>query len=419
MDGTGNRLESDGEHMWLRYATQFTLNGRSHTVEMGLPMPIGASSEEREALLREADAGMRQVVEHVEKQVARMLQRPQSAPSGAHGAIPTPAPTPTSPPKAPASTRPAAANNPPVVLPAVTPAPQTTQQPKEVIVPPNRPSVGATMPSTPSTPGNSSSNMTVPEFVSYIKENFGFDARQAMSILKVKTLNGINLRAAVARLHAVVEQEAGGGAETRPGSGNNNNATSRPPALGTANAQASGTNKSTPAPASTPPASTPASSPPAPSRAGGPTRATTSESGRPPLELVVREKGPAFDEEVDPEDEDELEDLEDFDDDIPQELSDEERAVAESKLHRLRESRGAATANERRLHVLDNLVNSQISEEQLLELIQGVWSIQTLKKLKVDQVEELISWAKEDDFVSEVEAVLLVLEEERYARGNR
>ena len=42
-----------------------------------------------------------------------------------------------------------------------------------------------------------------------------------------------------------------------------------------------------------------------------------------------------------------------------------------------------------------------------------------MKKLKVDQVEALISWAKEDDFVSEVEAVLILLEEENYARGNR
>lgn len=417
MDGTGNRLESDGKHIWLRYATQFTLNGRSHTVEMGLPIPLGASAEEREALLREADAGMNQVVEHVEKRVARMLQRPQSAHSGsAQGAIPAPAPMPTSPPKAPSPTRPVAANNPPVVLPAATPAPQTTQQPKEVVVPPNRPSVGATMPAAPSsTMGDSNASMTRSEFINYIKETFGFNPRQAMDILKVRTLDGINLRAAVARLHAVADQDAGSDSQHRPGSGNNT--PTKPPAANTPTAQPSGANKSTPAPTNSSAESAPPSAP-VPSRAGTPARATTDEMKRPPLK-IVQEKPPAFDEEIDPEDEDELEDLEDFDDDIPEELSDEARAVAENKLHRLRESRGAATANERRLHVLDNLVNSQISEEQLLELIQGVWSITALKKLKVDQVEELISWAKEDDFVSEIEAVLLVLEEERYARGNR
>jgi hypothetical protein len=37
----------------------------------------------------------------------------------------------------------------------------------------------------------------------------------------------------------------------------------------------------------------------------------------------------------------------------------------------------------------------------------------------MDQVEALISWAKQDDFVDEAEAALAALEEDRYARGNR
>ena len=59
-----------------------------------------------------------------------------------------------------------------------------------------------------------------------------------------------------------------------------------------------------------------------------------------------------------------------------------------------------------------NVVDTQISLEQLQELVAGVWNVTSVKKLKVDQVEALISWAKEDDFVSEVEAVLAILEEE-------
>ncbi len=65
------------------------------------------------------------------------------------------------------------------------------------------------------------------------------------------------------------------------------------------------------------------------------------------------------------------------------------------------------------------MVSSQISEEQLQALIEGIWGVTAKKKLKVDQAEALISWAKEDDFTGEAEAVLALLEEERYARGNR
>ena len=62
------------------------------------------------------------------------------------------------------------------------------------------------------------------------------------------------------------------------------------------------------------------------------------------------------------------------------------------------------------MKVLNNVVVGQITEEQLHTLILGVWNITTLKKLKVDQVEELISWAKrEDAFIEQVEAILAVL----------
>jgi hypothetical protein len=60
-----------------------------------------------------------------------------------------------------------------------------------------------------------------------------------------------------------------------------------------------------------------------------------------------------------------------------------------------------------------------VSEEQLQDLAEGIWGVSSFKKLKVDQVESLISWAKEDDFITDAEVVLLLLEEEAFARGNR
>ena len=69
--------------------------------------------------------------------------------------------------------------------------------------------------------------------------------------------------------------------------------------------------------------------------------------------------------------------------------------------------------------MLDTLLSSQLTNEQLLQLIQGVWGAATPKKLKNDQVEAVISWAKEDDFVHEAELVLSLLQEEQYARSDR
>ncbi|HEY5002267.1 MAG TPA: hypothetical protein VII61_03900, partial [Ktedonobacteraceae bacterium] len=126
---------------------------------------------------------------------------------------------------------------------------------------------------------------------------------------------------------------------------------------------------------------------------------------------AVSEEEPlyAFDEEVEPGEnrEDELEDF-----DFPRELTAQERVQARSKLDSLRESRGPTQSNQARQQALMNVVDSQISVEQLQDLVEGVWNVTAVKKLKVDQVEALISWAKEDDFISEVEAVLAILEEE-------
>jgi len=113
MDGRKNTLEGAGEYIWLRYSTTITLAGRPRTVEIGVPMPIGADEEAREQLLREADAGMNQVMGHVENRIAQLLQRVQPT----QGNIP--APTPTAKPSV---------NPPPRPLARPASAPQVSQQ---------------------------------------------------------------------------------------------------------------------------------------------------------------------------------------------------------------------------------------------------------------------------------------------------
>ena len=100
-------------------------------------------------------------------------------------------------------------------------------------------------------------------------------------------------------------------------------------------------------------------------------------------------------------------------------LANKNWSVLGREVSSLRELQGTTLTSPQRLQVLSNVVLSQISEDELQRLIEGVWELQTSKKLKVDQAEALISWAKqEDDFMKQVEAVLEVLED-YYARDNR
>jgi hypothetical protein len=376
MDGRGNRVEDfggSGEYIWLRYGTQVTANGRSYTIEMNIPMPIGASEEVRERLLREADAGMNQVANHVENRVAQLLQRGQSAP------VKLPVPTPT-------------ARSVPQPRPASVSAPQTGPQPLQfappqenvpepvvpaqpaVSVPTPRLNIAASMPSTPAL--GESSNLSLQQFIGYIRENMGLNPKQAMDLLKIKTLSGVNLRDAVEQLQKLVGHES------------------------TTTTQAEQRVSET-----VPTAASPAR------QNSGSLSGMSSISPNTGRGRTVGEAEPlyAFDEEEEPGEnhEDDLEDL-----DFPRELTAQERVQARSKLDSLRESRGPTQSNQARQQALMNVVDSQISMEQLQDLMAGVWNVTSVKKLKVDQVEVLISWAKEDDFVSEVEAVLAMLEEE-------
>ncbi|TMD48495.1 MAG: hypothetical protein E6I93_13355 [Chloroflexi bacterium] len=88
-------------------------------------------------------------------------------------------------------------------------------------------------------------------------------------------------------------------------------------------------------------------------------------------------------------------------------------ALARIKIDELKEKSGSSSAvSQGRLTVLHNLLDSQISDTQFQQLIQGIWNATSDKKLKQDQVEALISWAKEDYFVDELEVVLAVLNEQ-------
>jgi hypothetical protein len=449
--------ERDGRHIWLCYATQFTVGDRSFTVEMGIPVPVGASAEEREQLLREADTGMSQLTQVVEQRVSQMLQHATPAP-GAKVTPPVaaepiqkvaPSPLPAAQPRRTSQVSQTAVPAATVPTPAPSTSPATSREAvteeKEVKSPVTRPLVGSSL---SRTAGSGEANMALPEFIETIRENLGLTPKQAMAMLKVKSLSGINLREALEHLQAMVAQGTTE-ADTHSSGQDNLNVSSRSvtvpkPAVQTPSAPASTTEY----PASVPTHVLPTTPGEQSWQQAQPVQSLQAReshsseqvdgSGSPKddamhyersedTSIMVREKPPfnRFDEEIGP-DENEALDIEDGLEDLEgeqaasRELTASERLRAKMLLDRMKEMRGTRIVSPGRLKVLNTLTLQQISQEQLSELINGVWGVATAEKLKVEQAEHLIAWAKEDDFVSEVEMVLLLLlEEENYARGNR
>lgn len=397
---------TDGnQYIWLRYTTQFSVSGRTHTIEMGVPVPVGASAELREQLIREAEIGMDQLTRRVENRVAQISQRntrPQEPPRTQASQTTRPnqvplqeegyrsstrAPTPIGPrstTQAPAAAREA-------------PQPLALHEKQSTTVP-ARQSGPVSMPVTPGMQGEASSNMKLSQFMQAIRDAWGLTPKQAMDLLNVKTLNGMNYRDALRKLQPLVE----GNSRDNSSSGTVNKA----PAVMQSKTTEERSRPQRPLPAqgqgsqSIPPAS------PDPAALHGPANIPVI-----PIKDEMIREAPRRVYKFDEEDEELQEEKE--------EGNEEQRVIARIKLDELKEVRGTSLASQGRLTVLQNVLNSQISDQQLQHLIEHVWGVTSVKKLKVDQIEALISWAKEDYFVEEVEAVLTVIDgEESHARSD-
>ncbi len=431
MDGRKNMMEGAGDSIWLRYSTSITIAGRTRTIEIGIPMPIGADEEEREQLLREADEGMNQLTGHVENRIAQMLQRVQ--PTQGNIPMPTPIAKPSVAPPPRATSRPASGpqqaapqqhmpipNNTNAQVAASTQTSREVREERPEVAPVSRnneevqqrPPAGVSMPTT----GDVSGNLSIPQFIRVVKDRFDLNPTQAMEMLKLKSLSGVNLREKLEQLQRLVGGDANGDQE-KSGEGDSAATPSEKPSKpGTKNETPSGKAPSN----ATPPKQSP------PTRPDIPSVNANNRTQAPPPSNVNNGRTTYFDEEEDfedvlasIEDDAELDESELAELGGQRELTPHERIHAKDLVSKFRESQGAALANPARLKVLSNVTDGQISEEQLQDLIQGIWGVTSVKKLKVDQVESLISWAKEDDFITDTEVVLMLLEEEAFARGNR
>jgi hypothetical protein len=254
----------------------------------------------------------------------------------------------------------------------------------------------------------------LPEFIQYIHENLNLTPRQAMEMLKVKSLStGVNLREALERLRHLVVQKNPNSLVQHEGRLENEIEPERPPAE-----RHESMTSSAPISLSTA-AENPVQHfshvpdediPDHQTRVERGSQLDDQQSQMSKMSVLAPKR---FDEEEDPQIEESLADLH-----LSPKMTTKQLEYARSKLTELREAQGASITSPERLQALGNVIGDQVSQEQLQQLIDGMWSVSALKKLKVDQAEALISWAKQDDFVGEVEAILAVLKEDRYARGN-
>jgi hypothetical protein len=430
MHRSGRTGEHDTPYIWLRYSTQFTTGGRTHTIEMEIPVPVGASAEQRDQLIREAEAGIEQLYRQIEKRGSGRNQ--QEAAGRSRSGYEAPAQTDARPGASAAPPRQPVQSSPPQQAAAQASARDTSQVislqgKREAAETPVRSSIGSEMPVTPNLSSTATGNIRLPEFIQIIRNNWGLTPKDAMDLLQVANLNNMNYRDLLRQLEPLVEQRAKAAPKNaanaaRPGSAPTPVASSpRAPAAPPAHTPAS-TPPTTMRDASARPA--PSSSPPPASIPPG--NATNRASAPPPPKPPTPAASPALDGpanipvfplpgntlrevprpyQFDEEDE-EAEDAQSGNDEDESGMS---NALARIKVDELKEIRGTATASPGRLTVLHNLLDSQISDRQFQQLIEGLWNINSDKKLKQDHVEALISWAKEDYFEDEVRAVLVVI----------
>jgi hypothetical protein len=439
--------ENDGEHIWLRQSVTFTTNGQTRTVEIAIPLRPGATADEVEVLLSEADAGMERLARHLDARIASAL--------GTAGATPTaPAPAPalaTTPalaagpaapqgdsspatseqelrapaPEVPLPSSPAAARVPTPAAPAAPPAatPATAQParapqaesparpaPSRSAAPPVAPRERS---AAPLSAVPAAAEIARPEFLAAIRD-LGMDARQAMQQLGVRSLEGLNLREA---LEALRRQNLRG---------------DEPEPAAAAPAQAAAARTSQPA------------VPPRYFEEEDEPEITFMVDGTPPRDADdFALAGDASSSGTDDLSEDELDEL-DLDD-VPDFAPPSSRAApapaarAASKpvarhdtadsaarvsavpsgdetgaaiLARLREATGGGAASGHQRTAYGNIIVRELGEANAAALIRGVWRVPP-ERIGPEQMAELLSWGKRDTFGDEVALVLAELRAER------
>lgn len=379
------------DRIWLKQSVQFSVAGQTRTIEITLPVRPGASAEEIERLLRQADAGLDQMTQHLNSKVSDLLDqaRTQAAASGAASA--------RSAPRAPNAEEVAGSGE----------RSRAGEQPGRADAAP----AGAGRPASfqgeaaPIAPGPA---LDRKQFIAEIAV-LGLNPRQAMERLGLRTLDGVNLRQALEQLRLQLLHE-------------------RPPSFEGAAASSEDADTFTPgSPAPRGPASPP-SGPlprrPSPELKHGALLTQVASAERPVLRpfaesdgLLEHEEHPAADGVV----------SERYEPQrgrsrapwpIPirgQQMMSalQEQVQAKVLLERLRSFQGRKTLlSADHVKTFHHVVTDQLGEEKTVALLLAVWDVSAPERLSSDQMAECIRWGHDDDFEEKVDLLLKYAPEE-------
>lgn len=426
--------ENDGGHIWLRQSVTFTTNGQTRTVEIAIPLRPGATADEVEVLLSEADAGMERLARHLDARIATALgtagapptapattpalaagpaaPQGESSPATSEPELRTPAPEvslPSAPPAARAPT-PAAPAAPPAATPAAPPVrvPQA-ESPARAAAPPV---ATRERPAAPVSAVPPAAEISRPEFLAAIRD-LGMDARQAMQRLGVRSLEGLNLREALEALRRqnlrADEPEPAAAAPVLPA------ARTSQPAV-----------------------------PPRYFEEEDEPEITFMVDGTPPRDAdefaLAGDESPTGADDLSEDELDEL-DLDDVPDFAPpasrsapapaaraaakpvarRDTADSAARVSAvpsgdetgaAILARLREATGGGAASGQQRTAYGNIIVRELGEAKAAALVRGVWRVPP-ERIGPEQMAELLSWGKRDTFGDEVALVLAELRAER------
>ncbi len=377
------------DRIWLKQSVQFSVAGQVRTIEIALPVRPGASPEEVERLLRQADAGLDQMTQHLTSKVNALLGQGQAqTPPGAAASSRRPPPlqemqesgAAAEPGKAEGFARRAGAGAEGVVWSA----PRAAD----------------------AIPAASGAQLDRKQFIAEVAV-LGLNPRQAMERLGLNTLEGVNLRQALEQLRLQLLRE-------------------RPSSPGAFAPQAEEADSS-------PSGSVPSKSIPPPS--GAPRRPTpelkhaslfsqAAPVERPLLHPVLEHQAMLDEDEAPVPEEAPTEQTEQrrvrerASAPIPirgqrtlQAL--QEQAHAQTLLERLRRIRGRLNPpSSDNLKAFRYVVEEQIGAEKTAALLRVVWNVPTPERLSPDQVAECIRWGKDDHFEDEVDLLLKLTAQE-------
>lgn len=444
------------DHIWLRQSVTFAVNGQTRTLEMALPLRPGATPDEVEALLDEADAGMRRLSRRLDAHLAEVIGAPTPAPTPAptSGPITAAQPAPTSheaagaTPSTAGERRPAGRVN---ETPARTTKPPAPAPSASSPAPAARPAPRPSTPPTPPAPAvTGGPDLSIAEFIS-AAQALGLDPREAMRRLGVRSLNGLNLRESLDLLRRQLLRDGGHG-DVGPDD--------------SADLQGAGEEMAESA-AARAPSVTPMDGMPAP--IGRPR--FDEEDDDSDFQLTYAEPGDLPDEygdyALDDEDLDDatvypaatpvapvapvasvsgpLSDVPGLDELLrrhalagaaappatpvpPAEAApahavapdvaaeDPQRVRAREIIAALRAAQPGGTASQQQRTAFRNIVVDQLSETKASGLSRAVWNV-TPDRLGPEQLDAFNSWGKQDDFAEEAEVALTILREEYIARN--